>query len=228
MIRKILGNISWRYAIGEIILIFIGITIAIWFNNWNESKKARIVEVKSLIEIKEAISQDLGDIKENIAGFTYRVKLYLMLLNHIENELPLSEELKNLFPFLQGITTFLSHIGPYETLKSRGIEIITNDTIRNKVSMYYDLEYERIQTNEKQHHNHYNDYIKTALMKHFDLSKPKIEPLNYEELIKDKEFKQSIYWAYKTDSYMLEIYRKMEGKGEELLLDLKKEIKRLN
>ena len=35
-------KINWQYAIGEVILIFVGITLAIAFNNWNEERKARI------------------------------------------------------------------------------------------------------------------------------------------------------------------------------------------
>ena len=35
----------FKYAIGEIILVVIGILIALQINNWNEVKKARAVEI---------------------------------------------------------------------------------------------------------------------------------------------------------------------------------------
>ncbi|MBO3700251.1 hypothetical protein [Roseivirga sp. E12] len=44
MIRKPNFKLNWKYALGEITLIFIGITIAIWFQNWNEQKKDRKLE----------------------------------------------------------------------------------------------------------------------------------------------------------------------------------------
>jgi len=227
MSKIIGGKIGWKYAIGEIILIFIGITMAIWFNNWNESKKARTVEIKSLKEIQAAIRLDLDDIAINIEGFSKRTELYALLIEHFEKDLPPTKELKELFPYFLGMTTFLSNIGPYETLKSRGIAIITNDSIRNKVSRYYDLEYEKIQTDEKLHHDHYKNYLKPLLMQHFDLSTPLIQPLNYEALVKDRSFQQSVYWAFRTDRFMLNIYKRMDDRGKELLADIEVELKQL-
>jgi len=39
------------YAIGEIVLVVIGILIALQINNWNEFKKDRVVENKLLIDL---------------------------------------------------------------------------------------------------------------------------------------------------------------------------------
>ena len=32
-------RLNLKYIFGEILLLFIGINLAIWFNNWNTSKK---------------------------------------------------------------------------------------------------------------------------------------------------------------------------------------------
>lgn len=42
------------YAIGEIVLIFAGITLSIWFSNWNDARKDRDAEVKLLKEFRRA------------------------------------------------------------------------------------------------------------------------------------------------------------------------------
>ncbi len=50
----------WRYAIGEILLVIIGILIALQVNNWNEKRleQKRIRQyAKSLIEDLKAISR---------------------------------------------------------------------------------------------------------------------------------------------------------------------------
>ena len=225
--RKILKAPNWQYAIGEILLLFIGITAAIWFNNWNEHQKANRIETKTLIELKEAITKDMLDVEENILGFKNRVEVYHIMLDHLEKHKPLSDTLQNLFPYLQGLTTFLSNSGPYETLKSRGLEIITNDSIRLKISGYYDLGYEHIHSNEIEHHQHYRLYIKPKLMQHFSLKDYRLLPLDYEALKADFEFIQIIYWARRTDSFMLDIYEKMYLTGTDLLKNLEEEIKRL-
>ena len=38
----------FKYAIGEIVLVVIGILIALQINNWNESRKMKIEEKKML------------------------------------------------------------------------------------------------------------------------------------------------------------------------------------
>ncbi|WP_394750998.1 DUF6090 family protein [Spongiimicrobium salis] len=225
--KKALKEINWKYAIGELLLIFLGITMAIWFNNWNETQKSNKTELKSIQEIKNAIRQDLVDINENISGFGKRVYLYELILEHIDGELPLSDTLKYHLPYMQGVTTFLSNIGPYETLKSRGLETITNDSIRLKISLYYDFEYEKIQTNERQHYEHYINNMKPLIIQKFNLKGYALEPLDYDQLIHDLEFKQTILWALRTDSYMLELYVKLRDIGESLVQELETEIQQL-
>ena len=209
-------------------MIFLGITMAIWFNNWNERQKSRQVEIRSLQEIQNAIHQDLVDMEENLFGFGQRVVLYKLLVQHIEEGLPMDDSLRSMLPYLQGITTFLSNTGPYETLKSRGLETISNDSIRLRISLYYDFEFEKLQSNEKQHYQHSISYLKPLMMKHFNLSDYRLEPLDYEQMIHDFEFRQTIYWALRTDSYMLELYKDLFAIAQSLVKDLEEEIGRLD
>lgn len=226
MSRRIFKNLDWKYAIGEIVLIFIGITMAISFNNWNASRQQTKTEVKSLAEIKNAIKQDMIDVKENIEGFTNRVELYQRLLQHIENDQPFDDTLNQTIQNILGLTTFLSNSGPYETLKSRGVETISNDSIRAKISLYYDFDYELILSRERQHYAHYMEYLKPLAIEHLDFSN-QLKPKNSAFLLNDFEFKQIISWALLTDRNMLIAYREMQTNGEELISVLGKEVDRL-
>lgn len=225
---RVFNSISWKYALGEIFLIFIGITSAIWFNNWNENLKARAIEQQSLEEIQKAVNQDLIDIEENILGFKMRVYLYKKLSKHIKEQLPINDSLRHELNILQGYTYFLSNTGAYETLKSRGLETITNPDVRNQVVLYYDFEHEKIIHNERQHRQHFYEYIKPMTMKYFDISENFIHPLNYEAMIRDQEFIQIIYWALRTDSYLLQLYNELKNKALVLEQGLEKEIARLD
>ncbi len=51
------------YAIGEIILVVIGILIALQINNWNEAKKERQQEIKYLFNLKNDLQVDLKNLK---------------------------------------------------------------------------------------------------------------------------------------------------------------------
>jgi len=51
-----------RYAVGEILLVVIGILIALQINNWNEIRKERLVEIKYLINLKHDLQSDSTDL----------------------------------------------------------------------------------------------------------------------------------------------------------------------
>ena len=52
-------KVNWQYAIGEVILIFIGITLAIAFNNWNDDRIQQRDSIRQGTEYKKIIYQDL-------------------------------------------------------------------------------------------------------------------------------------------------------------------------
>lgn len=54
------------YAIGEIVLVVIGILIAIQVNNWNEDYKESLAIKSVLIEIKEDLIKDKAELEHNI------------------------------------------------------------------------------------------------------------------------------------------------------------------
>lgn len=54
------------YAIGEIVLVVIGILIALQINNWNESKKERASIRTSLTSLKVNLNEDIKDLNKQI------------------------------------------------------------------------------------------------------------------------------------------------------------------
>ena len=56
----------FRYAIGEIILVVIGILIALQINNWNEYRKDRIKEQGILRQLKEEYKSNLAQLESKI------------------------------------------------------------------------------------------------------------------------------------------------------------------
>jgi hypothetical protein len=48
-----------KYAIGEILLVVIGILIALQINNWNEAKKENNILNEYLVKIKSHTKEDL-------------------------------------------------------------------------------------------------------------------------------------------------------------------------
>ncbi len=56
-----------RYAIGEILLVVIGILIALYINNWNEDRKVRQEVNKMLMQLKTEYQENLEQLDQKIA-----------------------------------------------------------------------------------------------------------------------------------------------------------------
>lgn len=82
--RKIRQNLIFKgntvnylkYAIGEIILVVIGILIALQINNWNESRKLVIEEKQYYKNIKRQLNEDADFINNNIEFNQYYYDQY--------------------------------------------------------------------------------------------------------------------------------------------------------
>jgi Family of unknown function (DUF6090) len=55
-----------RYAIGEIVLVVIGILIALQINNWNESRKEQVILNASLTALKLNLKEDIENLDKQI------------------------------------------------------------------------------------------------------------------------------------------------------------------
>lgn len=56
-------HFNWRYVLGEVFLIFVGINLAIWFNNWNTNKTADRNKAAAIAKISEEIRDNLSDLE---------------------------------------------------------------------------------------------------------------------------------------------------------------------
>lgn len=128
-----------RYAIGEILLVVLGILIALQINNWNENQKAHRYEIKMLSEIRNAMISDIklfdylaNDRLAEIDSFnTVLLDLYL-------KKEPVPDPVLYNMPILNRGYLFNYNSGPYEAVKSSGMDKISNDSIRNALASLYD------------------------------------------------------------------------------------------
>jgi len=59
---KLNRTVNFKYVIGEILLLFIGINLAIWFNNWNTSKKINEEKKIALSKIIEEMDNNIIEV----------------------------------------------------------------------------------------------------------------------------------------------------------------------
>lgn len=54
------------YAVGEIVLVVIGILIALQINNWNELKKDRLKEFQMLLSLQKDFRSNISNLDSTI------------------------------------------------------------------------------------------------------------------------------------------------------------------
>ena len=129
------------YAIGEIILVVIGILIALQINNWNNDNIERELELNMLSEILTNLEKDVFNFNSKITINEKAIKHNSAVLEHLILKTPLTDTLRFSYARLTGRGTFEPITVAYENLKSKGINIIGNDSLRISISELYDFKY---------------------------------------------------------------------------------------
>ncbi|NVJ85734.1 MAG: hypothetical protein HWE09_13355 [Cyclobacteriaceae bacterium] len=151
------------YAIGEIILVVIGILIALQINNNNQDKLNRTYELTMLNEIKNAIEIDIYNIEGGLKELE-KLKYSVNKLATIRNN-PNYPEDSLMYYFTKvrrgGIAVVFNY-SPYESIKSTGLDRISNSELRNNITNLYEVKLTGVEF-------WINDLIKRQLYKKNDL-----------------------------------------------------------
>ncbi|MDX1472198.1 MAG: DUF6090 family protein, partial [Flavobacteriaceae bacterium] len=131
------------YAIGEIILVVIGILIALQINNWNERQKEEVVEIDMLSEVRMGLMTDLKDAKYNLQLQQSKLRSQNIFIDFLETTQSFHDSLSKHVNNIHYGTYFQSNESPYQTLKQIGLRTITNDSLRNQITSLYDLDYQQ-------------------------------------------------------------------------------------
>jgi len=166
----------FKYAIGEIILVVIGILIALQINNWNELNKERESEKTILNEIRDNLKFDLEDFESNIANLQNKAISSKSLLKILESESDYDDSIGFFFFYLKTYPHFSNKSNGYNLLQSKGLDIIRNDSIRKRITDLYEDRYQYLITYEKERID-YNNSLENKVSPYYGtktLSKDKI------------------------------------------------------
>ena len=128
------------YAIGEIVLVVIGILIALQINMWNEGRKERNVEVKLLEEIKSNLQSTLENFTRDTIYNANTVRYYRLIYNYVELDLPYNNELDSAFAALPLFSSPYTTNSGYKTLQNKGLDLIKNKALKAEIVALYDVE----------------------------------------------------------------------------------------
>ena len=199
-IFKPVKHIDWGYAVGEIILIFLGISLAIWFNNWNEDRNERRTEVNILREIQENLVSNIGHTTRISEAELSRASAYRKLGNIIlSDQLPgegkarQDSVMTRLLRQLNSYANYFPRTAGFESLRSWGIHRLTTDTIRKQLTNLHEKEIVSIQdamgTNFEVYMEVYHDHI----LQHTDFSGVDIRLRDLDRFLADDDFANKLF-----------------------------------
>ena len=215
-----------RYAIGEIVLVVIGILIALQINNWNDAHNLTKKETSLLIEMKSNLESDIEGLKWDINKNEGLLKANRGVLKSL-NDGVYHDSLNLYYTWIKGNTVFIKNTSAFKNLESFGLDIIKNDSLRIKITNLYSTRYEYIRYIEQVRDEKFQyEQIIPQITKHLRLiSENLYEPINVDELSLNNEFKSVIKLNCYMRNYIITIYKDIDKTITELIDAIELELK---
>lgn len=163
-------NLNWRYIIAELLLIVFGILIALYINNLNEQRKEKIFEKKITQEIKNSLINDHDfHLKNRIDRGNQIIRSADIVLSFLHNRIAYHDSLDFHFWRMNWIMIFEPQTIPFERLKNRGIELLSNENSRLKLLELYDFRYPRLKYFTEDYNNWSVNRIEPFCLVNFEI-----------------------------------------------------------
>ncbi len=132
------------YATGEILLIFFGITLALWFSNLNEERSLREIELATLQELAENLRAHMDTVEANIARDRSSLGDCEKIVDLFDKRDPWLNEHSPIMYNCRTWTSPYMQDAAYESLRLRGTDLLSNRDVRSAIVFLYKNVYDRL------------------------------------------------------------------------------------
>lgn len=130
-----------KYAVGEIVLVVIGILIALSINNWNEERKLKQLQIVYLNRLINDLDHDLMTIEFVEATINENQVIISDFINALNTNQDKNQILKSAIPYFEKgwiISEFVPSTNTYTDLSQTGnMKVIDNTELVNDILSYY-------------------------------------------------------------------------------------------
>jgi hypothetical protein len=194
-LTKLPTGFNWKYAIGEVILIVVGITIALAANSWYEGQRERSDEIRLLQQMHQTLTEDLEELERRSVTMHQAAQDIAALLNHLEADRPYSDEFGGFIRSLIRFRGVRIRMAPFEALKARGLDLLSNDTLRMKLISFYEDDFARLEFSTANNLVFVQDLIEPYVMANF-------------RQVASRDWVPNDYDQLKSDGYLVNLCRR--------------------
>ena len=217
---------NWRYAVGEVLLIVIGVTIALAANSWWEERKARDQERAMLVQLRSALEVDLQEFEQLLKQHVDQERDVITLVEHMEGDEAYRRDMNPLFRSLRRWRGVAANVSAYEALKSRGLDTITNDELRNQIIYFYEEQAPSLTASANNDRTFVTDRLNPYTDRHFISIDPvRMEPLDYGTLRNDIYFRNlCMMKLFRLQNFILPTYQRTNKMVRDLIVSIDEEL----
>lgn len=233
-----------RYAIGEIVLVVIGILIALSINNWNEDNKQEIIEINFLKQLVIDLGVDAAYNNHRIRTSEKMIQSLTQYLEESYNIQNNADEARILFKTLAVFTDHLSlrKVTFQEILSTGSLGIFSNDKLKQEILEYYGNA-EKLEANIEEFNLSTNQLMMSGaasnnlnIMKYFvDLHKDQNMYLDKEwqwlnDPASDKfqSYESLIVTLVYRETEFIGYFRELNGRSKDLIKNIEIELEKRN
>lgn len=225
---RILSSANWKYALGEVALIVVGVTLALMATSWYESWQERKDELEALRQIRVALESDLDLLSENFQLLQEAEEDVSDLLQFLRSGAAYDTGFELRFSAATVWRGVRMRLGPYEQIRSRGFSLISDSSIRMKLIDLYETDFGGLQYSTENDQVVSRDQILPYFYARFRHPGNKAwEPIDYAALISDPVFENLlIAKQYRLQRFVLPDYERVIDAIGEVLIEIDKELGR--
>jgi len=133
--------VNWRYALGEIAIVSIGIMLAFQLNGWRERNKNLELEKSSMLVLQSEIQKDSAIFYQYYMQANNHKRDAFAILQMLNSDDPaiFYDSLANCFRRCGYYSGSVLHRSAFQMMTAQGtLNLIQNDTLKNSIYSYYD------------------------------------------------------------------------------------------
>lgn len=126
-----------RWFAAEFLVVLVGVLAAFAVNAWWSRHEDRIAEQSALRELDSALAADIADLQADMNEYARTLHGDSVLIDRFARRLPYTD---SVLPAIDALTVSRTHVAnsaPFESLKARGLTLISDDSLRLALVDFY-------------------------------------------------------------------------------------------